>query len=65
MESELGETVSVGRYRDKIIHGPILRTLLWLGVPPLLNHIIIIDYNTADAYWLSQYSDALVAVPDF
>jgi len=37
--------------------------LLWLGAPPLLNQLIVIAYNTADAYWLSSYSDVAVAVP--
>ncbi|MBS7640027.1 MAG: MATE family efflux transporter [Candidatus Bathyarchaeia archaeon] len=62
-ESEAGEIISIGRYREKIVHGPIIRTLLWLGAPPLLNQLVIIAYNTADAYWLSQYNDTLVAVP--
>lgn len=63
VESEVSGVISIGKYRDRIVHGPIIRTMFWLGIPPLLNQIIIITYNTADAYWLSQYSDALVAVP--
>lgn len=37
--------------------------LLWLGMPPLLNQLIIVAYNAADAYWLSLYNDMAVAVP--
>lgn len=59
----LNEDISISKYRDKIVHGPIFHMLLWLGAPPLLNQLIIIAYNTADAYWLSQYSDVTVAVP--
>ncbi|MEM2500928.1 MAG: MATE family efflux transporter, partial [Candidatus Bathyarchaeia archaeon] len=54
---------SIARYRDKIVSGPIFSMLLRLGAPPLLNQLIIVAYNTADAYWLSQYSDVTVAVP--
>ncbi|MBS7607106.1 MATE family efflux transporter [Candidatus Bathyarchaeota archaeon] len=54
---------SIGRYRDRIVNGPIIRMLLWLGAPPLLNQLIVVAYNTADAYWLSAYSEVVVAVP--
>jgi putative MATE family efflux protein len=63
-ESEgLPELPSLSKYRDKIVNGPIVRTFFWLGVPPLLNQLIIVAYNLADAYWLSVYSDITVAVP--
>jgi putative MATE family efflux protein len=63
-ESEgLPELPSLSKYRDKIINGPIIRTFFWLGVPPLVNQLIIVAYNLADAYWLSVYSDITVAVP--
>lgn len=62
-EDEIGKAILLNKHRDKIVNGPILRTLLWLGAPPLLNQLVIIAYNTADAYWLSQYSDILIAVP--
>jgi len=37
--------------------------LLWLGAPPLLNQLVVVAYNIADAYWLSLYSDIAVAIP--
>lgn len=54
---------AVDKHRDRILNGPIIRTIFWLGLPPLLNQLIIVAYNIADAYWLSQYSEILVAVP--
>ncbi|MEM2673874.1 MAG: MATE family efflux transporter, partial [Candidatus Bathyarchaeia archaeon] len=57
------DSMAIGKYRDRIVNGPIIRMLLWLGAPPLLNQLIVIAYNTADAYWLSLYSDIVVAVP--
>ncbi|MEM2105221.1 MAG: MATE family efflux transporter [Candidatus Bathyarchaeia archaeon] len=60
---ELPEPRSIGKYRDKIVNGPIIRTFFWLGIPPLVNQIIVVAYNLADTYWLSVYSDVTVAVP--
>ncbi|MEM3596622.1 MAG: MATE family efflux transporter [Candidatus Bathyarchaeia archaeon] len=60
---ELPETRSISKYRDKIVNGPIIRTFFWLGIPPLVNQIIVVAYNLADAYWLSVYSDVAVAIP--
>ncbi|MBS7648060.1 MAG: MATE family efflux transporter [Candidatus Bathyarchaeia archaeon] len=62
-ETDLTEITSIGKYRDRIVSGPIFRMLIWLGAPPLLNQLIVVAYNTADAYWLSQYSNVAVAVP--
>lgn len=53
----------IGRYREAIINGPIIRTLISLGLPPLINQIVMIAYNVADAYWLSMYSAYDVSVP--
>ncbi|MEM1569836.1 MAG: MATE family efflux transporter [Candidatus Bathyarchaeia archaeon] len=61
--SDTQETYKIGKYRDKIVNGPIIRTLLWLGAPPLLNQLIVVAYNVADVYWLSLYSEITVAVP--
>ncbi|MDW8062091.1 MAG: MATE family efflux transporter [Nitrososphaerota archaeon] len=54
---------TISRYRDRIIEGPILRTLMWLGIPPMLNQLVTIAYNVADAYWLSSYSELSVVAP--
>jgi len=57
------ESPAIGKYRDKIINGPIIRTILWLGFPPLLNQLVVVSYSLADTYWLSNYSEIVVAVP--
>ena len=59
----LPEPSGISKYRDKIIDGPIIRTIFWLGTPPLLNQIVVVTYNVADTYWLSKYSEITVAVP--
>jgi Na+-driven multidrug efflux pump len=53
----------ISKYREKIINGPIIRTLFWLGTPPLVNQLVIVAYNVADSYWLSKYNEIAVAVP--
>jgi putative MATE family efflux protein len=66
MSDEIEEGVGprgIGRYRDQIVSGPIIRTLIWLGLPPLINQIVMVAYNVADAFWLSMYSDYAVSVP--
>lgn len=57
------EPGEISKYRDKIVSGPIMRTIFWLGLPPLINQLVIVAYNVADAYWLSSYSEITVAVP--
>lgn len=57
------ETSGISKYRDKIVSGPIIRTIFWLGLPPLINQLVIVTYNVADAYWLSSYSEITVAIP--
>jgi len=54
---------SLGKYRNRIVNGPIIRTLVWLGVPPLINQLTVVAYNVANAYWLSLYGETTVAVP--
>jgi putative MATE family efflux protein len=53
----------ISKYREKIINGPIIRKLFWLGTPPLVNQLVIVAYNVADSYWLSKYNEIAVAVP--
>jgi putative MATE family efflux protein len=57
------EPRGIGKYRDKIVSGPVVRTIFWLGLPPLINQLVVVAYNVADAYWLSSYSEVTVAVP--
>lgn len=54
---------TIERYRNEIVNGPIIKTLLWLGFPLMLVQLVNISYNVADAFWLSKYSDIAMAVP--
>jgi len=54
---------SVQKYRERIVRGPIVRTLFQLALPLIIVQLIQISYNVADAFWLSMYSDTAVAVP--
>ncbi|MEM0377692.1 MAG: MATE family efflux transporter, partial [Thermofilum sp.] len=51
------------RYRDRVVNGPVLRTLLWLGVPPMITQLVHVLYSVADSLWLSIYREAAIAVP--
>lgn len=63
-EAPLGsESSGIGKYREQIINGPVIRTIFWLGTPPLVNQLVIVAYNVTDTYWLSMYSEMAVAVP--
>lgn len=57
------ESSGISRYREQIINGPVIRTIFWLGTPPLVNQLVIVAYNVMDTYWLSMYSEMAVAVP--
>ena len=57
------EPRGIGKYRDRIVNGPVIRTIFWLGLPPLINQVVVVAYSVADAYWLSSYSEVAVAVP--
>ncbi len=57
------ETREISKYREKIVNGPIIRTIFWLGLPPLINQLVVVIYSVADAYWLSNYSEIAVAIP--
>ncbi|MEM2147655.1 MAG: MATE family efflux transporter [Candidatus Bathyarchaeia archaeon] len=59
----LPEPSGISKYRDKIVDGPIIRTIFWLGTPPLVNQLVVVAYNVADSYWLSNYNEITVAVP--
>lgn len=54
---------NIERYRDSIVSGPILSTMLRLGLPLMFTDIIMLMYNIADTYWLSRYSQYALAVP--
>jgi len=60
---DVQEARAIGKYRDRILSGPVVSTLLRLGIPPLINQLIVIGYNVLDSYWLSLYEEVDVAVP--
>jgi len=51
------------RYRSRVVEGAILRTILWLGIPPLISSFVNVSYNLVDALWLSRLGSVTVAVP--
>ncbi|MEM4904048.1 MAG: MATE family efflux transporter, partial [Desulfurococcaceae archaeon] len=53
----------IEEYRERVVNGPIGRTLLWLGLPLMIVQIVHVSYNVADAYWLSRYSKVAYATP--
>ncbi|MEM2386217.1 MAG: MATE family efflux transporter, partial [Candidatus Bathyarchaeia archaeon] len=62
-KAQLEPETSISKYRDQIINGPVVRTIFWLGTPPLVNQLVVVAYSVMDAYWLSMYSEVAVAVP--
>ena len=53
----------MGGFRERVLHGEIGRTLLWLGAPLMIVQLVSILYNIADTYWLSRYSEVAYAAP--
>lgn len=60
MKSSIGIVES---YRDKVLNGPVGKTLLWLGLPLMVVQLVNISYNIADTYWLSRYDPVAYAAP--
>ncbi len=58
-----GSVTTIEGYRNEVVGGPIVRTLLKLGLPLMIVQLVHISYNVADAFWLSKYSDVAMAVP--
>jgi len=57
------DSLLIDKYRDKILNGPIGRTLFWLGLPLMVVQLVNVSYNVADTYWLSRYSEVAYAAP--
>jgi len=53
----------MGGFRERVLHGEVGRTLLWLGTPLMIVQLVSILYNIADTYWLSRYSEVAYAAP--
>lgn len=56
-------TFELEKYRERVVNGPILRTLFWLGLPPMVTQLVHVMYSVADSLWLSLYEEAAIAVP--
>lgn len=50
-------------YREKILTGPILRTMFWLAWPVIVANIIDISYNLIDAFWLGKLGREAFGAP--
>ncbi|MEM1532596.1 MAG: MATE family efflux transporter [Desulfurococcaceae archaeon] len=53
----------VEKYRDRILNGSVVTTMLKLGAPLMAVQALYVSYNIADAYWLSVYSQYDIAIP--
>ncbi len=50
-------------YRERILNGPILRTMLWLAWPIIVANIVSISYNLIDAFWLGKIGKEAFGAP--
>ncbi len=50
-------------YRERVVGGPLIPTLLRLGAPPMLSQLLNLMYGVLNSLWLSLYSEVAVAVP--
>lgn len=50
-------------YRDRILNGPILRTMLWLAWPIIVANIVNMSYNLIDAFWLGKIGKEAFGAP--
>jgi putative MATE family efflux protein len=53
----------IEKYRDRILNGAILNTLLWLSWPIIVANLIQASYNFVDALWLGRLSKEDFAAP--
>jgi len=54
---------SAEAFREQILHGPIIRTLLWLAWPLIVANIVNISYNLIDAFWLGKLGKEAFGAP--
>lgn len=53
----------IDEYRDFVLRGSVITTLLKLGFPPMISNIVFTAYDVLNSIWLSLYSDVAIAVP--
>lgn len=49
--------------RERILHGPILKTMVLLAWPVMVTNALHALYNLVDAFWLGRLGTAAVAAP--
>jgi putative MATE family efflux protein len=57
------DSSSIESYRERIVAGPILSSMVRLGLPLMLTDIVFLIYNLTDAFWLSKFGPYALAVP--
>ncbi len=50
-------------YRERILRGPIIRTMLWLAWPVMIANLVQMSYNLVDALWLGRLGRQSFAAP--
>lgn len=53
----------IDEYRDFVLRGSVITTLLKLGFPPMISNTVFTAYDVLNSIWLSLYSDVAIAVP--
>ncbi|MEM1645344.1 MAG: MATE family efflux transporter [Ignisphaera sp.] len=56
-------SLAIERYRESIVSGSILITMIRLGTPLMIADLIGLIYMVTDAYWLSRFSQYVLSVP--
>ncbi len=51
------------KYRDKILNGPILKTMTWLAWPIIIANLVNISYNLIDTFWLGKLGKESLSAP--
>ena len=59
----MGRSSRLEEYRELVVKGPLIPTLLKLGAPPMLSQLINVMYSVLNSLWLSLYSESAIAVP--
>ncbi|NPA96273.1 MAG: MATE family efflux transporter [Crenarchaeota archaeon] len=49
---------SISALRDRIVEGPITKTLLWLAWPLIVSSLVNVSYSLIDAMWLGRLSSS-------
>ncbi|MFP4202691.1 MAG: MATE family efflux transporter [Candidatus Acetothermia bacterium] len=63
MRDKTGTSTRVEKLKGDILHGPIIKTLLLLGWPVMLDNALQMLYNLTDTYWLGKIGKEAVAAP--